>query len=352
MTRRFARGAAGWLFGLALSVALIGTWGRAVVSDANALSEAARPLAQTSQVAGVVSNWLREEMVDLGVPEDSADQAASDAMSAPALEDTMSRLMAEVALAAASAGPEAAVVDVASLLRPVVPDLTAALRVAMGSKVPESEVARAVDSLDPLVVAAEGEVRSLGPSSPAASRLGVASVLALATMLVAGWGLVASGDDRTVEFRRLLNRIALGALSFAVMLRLGSWVLSPRAGRAPVSEALSVIAASKWTLPLLIGLLAGAAALIVQEAKRAARRRRSAADAVERPIEGGGGGEEPGMLAVPIGPSLVGDPAENGERVFPEDGAGEIVAEADGQGDAVPGVAEGVPGAVDPTDVR
>lgn len=352
MTRRLARGAAGWLFGLAFSVALIATWGRAVVSDADALSEAARPLAQTSQVASIVSNWLRQEMVEAGVPKGPADQAASHAVNTPGLEDAMRRLVVEVTLAAASVGPDAAVVDVASLLRPTVPEVTTALATALEAEVDENDVARAVDSIDPLVVVADGEARSIGPQSPAASRLGVASLLALATLLVTGWGLVASGDDRVVEVRRLLNRIALGALSFAVMLRLGSWVLSPRGGRAPISEALSVIAASKWTVPLVVGLIAGAAALVAQETKRTVRRRRSAADAVEGSVEGGSGSEKPGVLAVPVGAALVGDPAENGGWVLTEHRAGEVVSEADGQGDAVPGVTQGVPGAVDPTHVR
>lgn len=329
MTRRFARGAAGWLFGLSVTVLLIAAWGRSVVSDADVLSEAARPLAETSQVATIVSNWLRDEMIDAGVPGAVAGEAAEDVVSTPALGDAMSRLVVEVTLAAASPGPGAALVDAAGILRPAVPDLAAALRAARGSEVEEASVARTVDSLDPIVVVAEGEPRSIGPSSPTASRLGVASVLALATLLVTGWARVAMGDDRLVEVRHLLNRVALGALSFTVMLRLGSWVLSPRAGRAPVSEALSVIAGSKWTLPLVTALVAGAAALVVQETKRAVRRRRSHTDAVEGAVEDRGGGEEPGVLSVPVGAALVGDAAENGGWVISEDDPGEVVTETD-----------------------
>ena len=38
MTQRLARGAGGWVFGLAVSVFLIGMWGRTVVSDGDTLS--------------------------------------------------------------------------------------------------------------------------------------------------------------------------------------------------------------------------------------------------------------------------------------------------------------------------
>nr|PZN30348.1 MAG: hypothetical protein DIU67_11150 [Actinomycetota bacterium] len=129
--------------------------------------------------------------------------------------------------------------------------------------------------------------------------MGVASVLALATMVVVGWALVATGKDRLAETRKLLNRVALGSLSFAVMLRIGSWVFSPRGGKAPISEAVSVIAGAKWMVPFVIALIAGALALVVHETRRAIRRRRlargepvvedgyeeSAAEAVEDPVE-------------------------------------------------------------------
>lgn len=296
MRRKFVRGCAGWIFGLAVSVFLISMWGRSVVSDGDTLAQAAEPLSATNQVAAIVSNWLREEMIDAGFPADAARTAADDVVGSPGLAGAMGRLTVEVTRAAASPGPGEAVVDAAAILLPAVPDLTRALSMATGSPIDESSVAAAVSSLDPIVVVAEGQSRAVGPSSTAASRLGVASVLALSTMAVVGWALVATTDEeRLVELRKLLNRVALGALSFTVMLRLGSWVLSPRGGRAPVSEAMSVITASKWMVPFIVSLSAGTLALAAHETKRALRRRRSklgetgeavvsAADTVERAV--------------------------------------------------------------------
>lgn len=244
-----------------------------MVVDTAALAEASRPLGGSDRVAEVVSGWLGDELVDLGLPPATAEDALDSAMAAPAVADATSRLVVEVALAAGSVGDEAAVVDVARLLQPAVPEITSALSSAAGRAIDESVVAAVVASLDPIVVVPEGAPRPVGPESPVAGRLGVASLLALATMVVTGWAAVAVGADRMLELRRLLTRVAMGALSFAVLLRIGSWVLSPQGGRAPVSEALSVLASAKWTVPLVIGLGAGGGALAVREVRSVVRRR-------------------------------------------------------------------------------
>src|SRR5690606_20925295 len=83
MRRKFVRGCAGWIFGLAVSVFLISMWGRSVVSDGATLAQAAEPLAATNQVAAIVSNWLREEMIDAGFPADAARTAADDVVGSP-----------------------------------------------------------------------------------------------------------------------------------------------------------------------------------------------------------------------------------------------------------------------------
>lgn len=272
---------AGWVFGLSVTVFLIATWGRAVIVDTDALAEAAAPLSGSVQVVDIVGGWLREEMVDAGIPRPVADEAVGEVMESPTVSAALDRVVVEVVLAAGSPGTREAVVDVAEALRPAVPEITRALSAVAGPGIDESTVRRVVEGMDPLVVVVDGQRRSIGPGSPVAGRLGVASLLALATMLVTGWTLVGTGDDRMTELRQLLTRLALGALSFAVMLRIGSWVLSPQAGRAPVSEALSVIARSKWTVPLVVGLVSGAAALAVREI-RLAKRRRAALVAVPR----------------------------------------------------------------------
>jgi hypothetical protein len=82
-------------------------------------------------------------------------------------------------------------------------------------------------------------------------------------MLVLGHGVVYLSEDRLSAVRSLLTRVALGGLSFAIFLKLGSWVLDPSGGRAPVQASISAVAGSKWAVPLALALVAAAIAGVV-----------------------------------------------------------------------------------------
>ena len=75
-------------------------------------------------------------------------------------------------------------------------------------------------------------------------------------MVITTWVYVAASDDRRKAFRSLLTRFALGALSFAIFLRIGGWLLDPGGGRAPVADTLGLLATSKWLIPLGMGFVA------------------------------------------------------------------------------------------------
>jgi hypothetical protein len=90
-------------------------------------------------------------------------------------------------------------------------------------------------------------------------------------MFMAGSAYVLMSPDRAQAIRSLVTRFALGALSFAVVLRIGSWLVDPEGGRAPFRESVALLADSKWMVPLTIGLAAGAAALIMRMARRRVR---------------------------------------------------------------------------------
>jgi hypothetical protein len=120
-----------------------------------------------------------------------------------------------------------------------------------------AQVAEIIEHLDPLVIH-EDRPPLVGPASPIASRLGTAAALAMVLIVGSGWATVATADDPPVELRRILNRIALGGLSFGVLLLIGSWIVSPIGGRAPVSETIGLIAGSKWLVPMSVGALAAA----------------------------------------------------------------------------------------------
>lgn len=260
--RRLIAGVAAWVFGLASTVLLIGMWGRAVVTDTERLAESLDPMAGSSLVADRFAAWLEEELVEAGVDPVQAGDAGAGVVGHPEVTAVLEDLVAATVAAAATDDPDGSVVDVAELLRPRVEAITAGLNSA-GLPVTTAQVVSAIDGLEPLVIRAPGQAALIGASSPLAANLGTAVLGALALMVGSGWVYVRASPDRIRAMRSLLQRFGLGAFSFAVLLRLGSWVTDPEGGRAPVGETLSRLADSKTMLPLLLGLgaLAGAGAL-------------------------------------------------------------------------------------------
>ena len=281
--RKLVEGTAGWVFGLALSVLLISVWGRAVVSDSEALGEALSPLAGSSAIAGQFADWMGEEMSTSGVTETEADQLVMAMLDDSVVDDALDRLVAAVVEAAATPGVAGASVDVAEAVSPAIPEVTAQLA-SSGVHVSENDVRRSLDRLGPLVIREPGVAPAIGPESPVAARLGAASVLALIVMSLAAWAYARSKGDRIAAVRSLLTRIALSALSFGLMLRLGSWVLDPSGGRAPVTEAIAGVAGAKWTTPVVIGLVAAAAASGIWLARRRVRRVAVSPEPIGEPI--------------------------------------------------------------------
>ncbi len=196
-----------------------------------------------------------------------ADTIMEDVLDRSSVAAALGELTAEVVVAAAAPGPEPAMVDVSRLLRPAVPEIGAALGAA-GVPVPEARVSEVVEELDPLVIKGAGSEPYIGPSSPTAGRLGTAAVLALLMMAATGWATIRLAEDKTTEARSLLSRVALGALSFAILLKTGSWVLDPSGGRAPLAESASRVADAKWLHPLWVSLVAAVAATAVWWTRR------------------------------------------------------------------------------------
>jgi len=260
-SRRFAVGVAAWVFGLAATVLLVGIWGRAVVVDTNELAETLSPLAASDTVAEGISNWLESELVGIGLDGPGASVAADEILAHPAVGPVLEQLVARGVEAAASADPTGATVDVAAILLPASGQITAGLNEA-GVPVQTSQVEAALAGLDPLVIRDAADRPFIGASSPLASNLGIAAMLGAGLMVVSGVAYVVMSHDRMRSLRGLLTRFALGALSFAVMLRIGAWLVDPAGGRAPFRESFALLADSKWMVPLTFGLVSlGAAAV-------------------------------------------------------------------------------------------
>lgn len=272
MVRATALGTSGWVFGLAATILFISLWGRAIVVDTDALAEAAAPLSGSVAVIDLFSDWLGEELVDSGVDPSLARPAVEYVLETSEVGLVIDHFVREVVEAAALPGPQAAAVDIAELLSPVVPEIADTLASA-GVPVDEAEVASVVGGLEPLVVREAEASPYVGVSSPIAARLGTAAGLAMLVMALAGWVAITASDDRLAETRRLLVRVALGGLSFGILLRVGSWVLDPGGGRAPIPESMSVLVGSKWMVPISIALAAAAMAGMIWSVRRLLRPR-------------------------------------------------------------------------------
>lgn len=266
-----ARSVVGWAFGMAVTVLFLALWGRAVVVDTDALAESLSPLAGSGIVEEYLSDWMSEEMLESGADHELVEPTVDYFFSASSVADTLDQLVVEVVHAAASPDPGGSAIDMAALVGPAVPEVTVGLD-GLGYPVPETAVADVVEGFDPLVIRQPGSSPLIGPGSPTAARLGTAALLAALAMVGFGLGFLALSEDRMGAVRSLTTKVAVGGLSFAVFLRLGSWVLDPRGGRAPVPEALSALARSKWAEPLQIALVAGIIATAIYVGRRLIRR--------------------------------------------------------------------------------
>lgn len=267
--RKRVSSVAGWAFGFAVTILLIALWGRAVVVDTEALGESLSPLAESQTVVDIFTDWMTEEMLEAGVDPILVEPTIDHFLESSKAAGTMELFVSEVIEAAASSDPADSSVDMEALLTPTIPEVSAGLTAA-GIPISETVVTSIVDDLSPLVI--REAVPWVGEGSPAASRLGTAAALAGMAMLVFGYMVVAVSPDRVAAVRGLLTRVAVGGFSFAILLQVGSWVLDPNGGRAPVAETLSSLAGSKVMVPFLVALGAAVVAGGIYLGRRVLRR--------------------------------------------------------------------------------
>lgn len=258
------------MFGLAATVLLGSIWGRAVVVDTGELADTLSPLAASELVAGRISAWLEAELTTAGLGEAEAAQAAGRVLAHPGVGPVVEQLVAEGVEAAATGDPGSTSVDVAAILAPASGQITSGLNEA-GVPVTDEQVVAALSRLDPIVVRDPADRPLIGAASPLATSLGTAAILGAGLMAISGTAYIAMSRDRLRALRSLVTRFALGALSFAVILRIGSWLVDPEGGRAPFRESVALLANSKWMVPLTIGLGAAGAALLLRISRRMLR---------------------------------------------------------------------------------
>lgn len=256
---------------MSVSILLLSLWGRAVVIDTETLAESLSPLASSGIVVDYVSDWMTDEMVQSGAEPDLVEPTVDHILASTSIGRTLDQFTTEVVYAAASTDPGGTSIDMAALIHPTVPEVTLGLN-ELGYGVSEGTVSEIVQGFDPLVIRQPGSGALVGPASPTAARLGTAALLATVGILGFGGAFVALSEDRVTGIRNLATRSAIGGLSFAVFLRVGSWVLDPEGGRAPVPETLSELAGSKWAVPLQVAAVSALIAGSIYVGRRVIKR--------------------------------------------------------------------------------
>lgn len=269
--RTTTRSTLAWAFGICLSILFVSLWGRAVVADTKTLGESLAPLGRSDVVGDLLADWMSAELSESAVDPAMAAPTVDLVLGSSTVEHAIAVLVDEMVVAAASSDPAGSSVDVRSLIAPAIPEVALGLA-ELGYPVTEPAVHEVVEDLDPLVIRQPGTKALVGPSSSTAARLGTASLVAFIGLLAFGAGYILLSRDRLQALRSLLNRVAVGGASFAVLLRLGSWATDPQGGRAPVQETISNLAASQWMFPMQVAIGAAFVGSLVYLVRRQVRR--------------------------------------------------------------------------------
>lgn len=222
-----------WLFGVATSVTLVSVWGRSLSSSPSVIAAVAR--------SGIDAGWVADQVLAELTPVVGARQIESSAE----YRDMAERLAEEVVTALVD--DDVSTLDMAEVLRPIIE--------RWGPEAPE--VVTVVESLPPIEIRPPTHAAPLGPEGSVTAYLTAGAGLGLTGMLVMGGGLTWLAENRRLMIRSLLNRMTVSALTFALMLRVGSWVVDPRGGRSPLRAVAGEALSTRWWLPAVVGATAG-----------------------------------------------------------------------------------------------
>lgn len=272
--RRTGTSMALWIFSVFTTLLLIGLWGRAVASDQVTLEASTRAVLESELVNDRVVAWLGEGFAaaEAGGDKETAELAMR-LESAPEMQRAVDRLIDEVVAAALAPPDESSVIDVAAVLAPVIP-LVSEYVAEEDLAVSLDGIQRTVDELAPIVLPPQGD--GAAPASVASGAVSVLStvvIISLVGMLTAGGAAVSLSKEPVVQLRALAIRVSVSAVTFAVILRAGSWAVDPRGGRSPLGAGGSVLLASNGRLlaVVAVGAATGAAVLTLWVRRRRLR---------------------------------------------------------------------------------
>jgi hypothetical protein len=248
-----------WVFGLSTTLFLIGVWGRAVVVDEETVSQSVRTALESESVADRVYSWLADGLESAaGLAPSDVEAAIAEVRELPQADTVVTDLIDQIVGAVMAPPGSEPVIDIADTLRPVVPAFAAGLQ-AQGIAVEDGAVDAALDRLDPVELETEEFVGLAAVAEEAEAALTTIVAITVSVLLVTGAVAIALSQDRVTMLRTLLTRVAVSGLSYAVIFRVGGWILSPNGGRSPLLGSGAVVLRSNLHVFIVAAL--GAASL-------------------------------------------------------------------------------------------
>jgi len=249
-----------WVFSVCTTLLLIGLWGRAVASDQVTLEESTRAVLESELVNDRVVAWLGEGFAAAEARSGSDAARLADRLeAAPEMQLAVDNLIDVVVTAALAPPGESSVIDVATVLAPVMPIVLESMDQA-DAAIGLDSIQSTVDELSAVVLPAPAGDEPVSVAAGAVSVLSTVVIMAVIGMLITAGAAMWLSAEPIAQLRALAIRLSVSAVTFAVILRAGSWAVDPSGGRSPIAAGGAVLLASNGLLLALVALGAGAGA--------------------------------------------------------------------------------------------
>lgn len=275
--RRALRVISVWAFSVAVTVLLVGVWGKAVAADEGTLAESARAALTTDVVADRIEGWLEDAIVAGGGsagPE--VTEIVAEVRETPEADAALGNLVDQAVSAALAPQGASRVIDVSGAAWPLAPVISQSLQ-DRAYDVSTLQVRLVMLQVPAVTLDTEEFARAVDIVADARTLLTNAVAAGLAAMLVAGIGALALAEERIRMVRSLATRLAVSALTFALLLRLGQWIVDPNGGGSALAKGGAVLLGSNGAILFVIAAIAAVPAIGAALLARVMRTRGAAA---------------------------------------------------------------------------
>jgi len=249
-----------WAFGLATTLLLVGLWGRAVTHDQPTIQASARSAVSADVASDRIYGWIEDAVVSSGdIDPRAAEQAIAGLENRPEVEEAIGALVDQFVNALFVDEGEETNVELTDTLAPIVPLVVSALA-EHDQAIDEATVAAVIEQAEAIDLDSGDAAMIASAADDARSLLSVIVVLAALALVSTGSSAVWLSTDRAAMVRLLATRVVLSALSFAVLFRVGAWVLDPDRGGSPIASGSSILLGSNAHVFLLVAAAGGVVA--------------------------------------------------------------------------------------------